>query len=65
MACGILLITHPGIGVSLLQVATTLSRQLPLKTEAFEVPFDADLDVVCCRRLPRRCAGSTTVMACW
>ncbi|MDG2525495.1 PTS fructose IIA subunit family protein [Stenotrophomonas sp. HITSZ_GD] len=46
MACGILLITHPGIGSSLLQVATTLLRQLPLKTEAFEVPFDADLDVL-------------------
>ncbi|HEY0332467.1 MAG TPA: PTS fructose IIA subunit family protein [Stenotrophomonas sp.] len=46
MACGILLITHPGIGPSLLQVATTLLRHLPLKTEAFEVPFDADLDVL-------------------
>ncbi|HEY9256050.1 MAG TPA: PTS fructose IIA subunit family protein [Stenotrophomonas sp.] len=46
MACGILLITHPGIGASLLQVATTLLRQLPLKTEAFEVPFDADLDAL-------------------
>ncbi len=46
MACGILLITHPGIGSSLLQVAATLLRQLPLKTEAFEVPFDADLDVL-------------------
>jgi len=46
MACGILLITHPGIGSSLLQVATTLLRQLPLKTEAFEVPFDAELDVL-------------------
>lgn len=46
MACGILLITHPGIGSSLLQVATALLRQLPLKTEAFEVPFDADLEVL-------------------
>ncbi|MET0551078.1 MAG: PTS fructose IIA subunit family protein [Xanthomonas sp.] len=44
MACGILLITHPGIGTALLSVATRLLRQLPLKTEAFEVPFDADLD---------------------
>jgi PTS system ascorbate-specific IIA component len=44
MACGILLITHPGIGSTLLSVATGLLRQLPLKTEAFEVPFDADLD---------------------
>lgn len=43
MACGILLITHPGIGTSILDVATTLLRKLPLKAEAFEVPFDADL----------------------
>ncbi len=42
MACGILLITHPGIGASILGVATDLLRQLPLKAEAFEVPFDAD-----------------------
>ncbi|HEY0862098.1 PTS sugar transporter subunit IIA [Pseudoxanthomonas beigongshangi] len=46
MACGILLITHPGIGASILAVAATLLRQLPLKAEAFEVPFDADLDVL-------------------
>ncbi|GHH48081.1 MULTISPECIES: PTS sugar transporter subunit IIA [Gammaproteobacteria] len=46
MACGILLITHPGIGSALLSVATGLLRQLPLKTEAFEVPFDADLDAL-------------------
>ena len=44
MACGILLITHPGVGSSLLAVATALLRNLPLRTEAFEVPFDADLD---------------------
>lgn len=46
MACGILLITHPGIGSALLSVATGLLRQLPLKTEAFEVPLDADLDAL-------------------
>ncbi|MFT4248931.1 MAG: hypothetical protein QM581_13030 [Pseudomonas sp.] len=46
MACGILLITHPGIGSALLSVATGLLRQLPLRTEAFEVPFDADLDAL-------------------
>lgn len=44
MAVGILLITHPGIGSALIEVATRLLRQLPLKTEAFELPFDADLD---------------------
>ncbi|MXV09297.1 MULTISPECIES: PTS sugar transporter subunit IIA [unclassified Xanthomonas] len=46
MACGILLITHPGIGAALLSVATRMLRQLPLKTEAFEVPFDADLEAL-------------------
>ena len=44
MSVGILLITHEGIGSALLAVATRLLRQLPLKTEAFEVPFDADPD---------------------
>lgn len=46
MTCGILLVTHPGVGTSLLDVATRLLRHVPLKTEAFEVPFDADLDVL-------------------
>ncbi|MCF7749625.1 PTS sugar transporter subunit IIA [Bacillus subtilis subsp. subtilis] len=46
MTCGILLVTHPGVGTSLLDVTTRLLRHLPLKTEAFEVPFDADLDVL-------------------
>ena len=46
MSVGILLITHEGIGSALLAVATRLLRQLPLKTEAFEVPFDADPDAL-------------------
>ena len=46
MAVGILLITHPGIGPALIAVATRLLRQLPLKTEAFEVSFDADPDAL-------------------
>ena len=46
MACGILLVTHPGVGAAILAVATALLRQLPLKAEAFEVPFDADLDAL-------------------
>ena len=46
MTCGILLVTHTGVGTSLLEVTTALLRQLPLKTEAFEVPFDADLDAL-------------------
>ena len=49
MACGILLVTHPGIGASILAVATALMRQLPLRAEAFEVPLDADLETL----LPR------------
>jgi len=44
MTCGVLLITHPGIGSSLLAVARGLLRNLPLKAEAFEVPLDADLE---------------------
>ena len=46
MTCGILLVTHPGVGAPLLDVATRLLRQLPLKAEAFEVPFDSDLDAL-------------------
>lgn len=42
MAVGILLVTHPGIGSALLAVASGLLRNLPLKVEAFEVPFDGD-----------------------
>ena len=46
MACGILLVTHPGIGAAMLSTASLLLRQLPLTTEAFDVPLDADLDTV-------------------
>ncbi len=46
MACGILLVTHPGVGTSILAVAGGLLRTLPLKAEAFEVPFDADPDAL-------------------
>ncbi|MEO6364904.1 MAG: PTS fructose IIA subunit family protein [Luteimonas sp.] len=46
MPVGILLITHTGVGAALLDVATQLLRQLPLVTEAFEVPFDADADAL-------------------
>ncbi len=42
MPVGVLLITHEGIGSALVAVATRLLRQLPLRTEAFEVPFDGD-----------------------
>ena len=46
MACGILLVTHPGIGAAMLSTASLLLRQLPLKTEAFDVPLDDDLDTL-------------------
>ncbi len=46
MTVGILLITHEGIGNAMLEVATRLMRKLPLTTEAFEVPFDADVDAI-------------------
>lgn len=46
MAVGILLITHQGIGAPLISVATHLLRQLPLRAEAFEVPFDGDPDTL-------------------
>lgn len=46
MAVGILLVTHTGIGSALLAVASSLLRNLPLKVEAFEVPFDGDPDAL-------------------
>jgi len=46
VAVGILLITHAGIGTPLLTVAAQLLRQLPLNAEAFEVPFDSDVDTL-------------------
>ncbi len=46
MSVGILLVTHTGVGAALLGVATQLLRQLPLKAEAFEVPFDSDIDAL-------------------
>ena len=44
MAVGILLITHEGIGSTLLAVTLRLLRNLPLACEAFDVPFDGDPD---------------------
>ncbi len=46
MAVGILLITHEGVATALLAVATRLMRKLPLTTEAFELPFDGDVDAL-------------------
>ncbi|MFL6593643.1 MAG: PTS sugar transporter subunit IIA [Luteimonas sp.] len=42
MAVGVLLITHEGVGSTLLAAATRLLGRLPLRAEALEVPYDAD-----------------------
>ena len=45
MAVGILLVTHSGIGSALVAIAGGMLRgNVPLKLEAFEVPFDGDPD---------------------
>ncbi len=46
MAVGILLITHEGIGTALVAVTRRLLSQLPLRTEALEVPFEGDPDAL-------------------
>jgi PTS system mannose-specific IIA component len=46
MSVGILLVTHQGIGTALIASATRLLRQLPLRTEAFEVAYDADAELL-------------------
>ena len=47
MSVGILLVTHSGIGSALVSIANGMLRgNVPLKLEAFEVPFDADPDAL-------------------
>ena len=47
MAVGILLVTHSGIGSALVAIASgMLHGNVPLKLEAFEVPFDGDPDAL-------------------
>ena len=46
MSVGILIVTHSGIGPALLASARRVLARLPLPAEAFEVPFDADLDAL-------------------
>jgi mannose PTS system EIIA component len=46
MAVGVLLLTHEGVGPALVAVATRLLRNLPLKVEAFEVPYEAQPDTL-------------------
>jgi PTS system ascorbate-specific IIA component len=46
MSVGILLVTHEGLGSTLLSVATRLLSRLPLACAAFEIPFDGDPDLL-------------------
>jgi len=46
VSCGVLLVTHLGLGRTLLATVTSLLQHLPLKAQAFEVPLDADLDTL-------------------
>ena len=47
MSVGILLVTHSGIGSALVSIANGMLRgNVPLKLEAFEVPFDGDPDTL-------------------
>ena len=44
MSVGILILTHEGAAVSYAPLVQRLLGRLPLRLEAFELPFDADLD---------------------
>lgn len=44
MKVGLLLVTHPGIGISLRTLAEHLLGRLSMPVECIEVPFDADLE---------------------
>jgi len=46
MSVGILLISHPGVGSTMLAAARGLMGSLPLASEAFEVPWDAEPDAL-------------------
>jgi PTS system mannose-specific IIA component len=44
MSVGILILAHEGAGLSYAPLVQRLLGRLPLRIEAFELPFDADLD---------------------
>jgi PTS system mannose-specific IIA component len=44
MSVGILILTHEGAALSYAPLVQRLLGRLPLRLEAFELPFDADLD---------------------
>jgi len=43
---GLLLVTHTGIGSALIATTRAVLGQLPLNAEAFEVPFDGELNTL-------------------
>jgi PTS system ascorbate-specific IIA component len=47
LSVGVLLITHPGIGSSLLNIATRIIGSSTLPVKCLEVPPDAPLEPVC------------------
>ena len=49
MSIGILLITHPGVGSSMLHTATRILGYCPLQTKCLEVPAGSDPDAVACQ----------------
>ncbi len=51
MSVGVLLVTHPGIGSSILAAAQRVLRVMPLKVSVFEVPWDVDDREAYARRL--------------
>lgn len=51
MSVGILLVTHEGIGSSMMAAARRVMRVIPLKVGIFEVPWDVGEGVVSSRAL--------------
>ncbi len=47
MSVGVLLITHPGIGSSMLHIATRIVGSATLPVKCLEVPPDAPIEPVC------------------
>lgn len=46
MSVGILLVTHPGVAPALLAAARRVVGQFPLSIDAFEMPFECNVDEV-------------------
>ena len=46
MTIGILIMTHPGVGSSLLHTATRILGQCPLRTKCLEVPIGSEIETL-------------------